>query len=430
MAKINKIKKSKIFVQIASYRDPELIPTIKDCIAKAKYPENLTFGICWQHSTDDKWDTLDEYANDPTFTIMDVPWNESKGLCWARHHIQKMWKGEEYTMQLDSHHRFLQNWDEELIEMMKMTGSEKPIITAYAGMYDPKENKILNVEPYKMVPSNFTESGTILFRPHLIENYQELTSPIPARFVSGHFFFTIGKHCEEYKYDPNIYFAGDEISLSLRSYTLGYDLFHPHKTIIWHEYTREGRTKHWTDFETTNVEKGLVEKVWWEMDRESKRRLRHMLQEEDNDINLEVYGLGTFRSHYSYEKYAGINFRKRKLHPDAILGTNPPTFTENDDMGWLTEIEKQYNLELDWVDQWPDIRKQVSCTCTLDFIYLGIENENNELIHRIDLKESDFLNGSVTKTNATFTTTKIPRKLVIWPHEKDKDWLIHIEKDI
>ena len=38
----------KIFVQIASYRDPELIPTIQDCIEKAKYPEDLTFGICWQ----------------------------------------------------------------------------------------------------------------------------------------------------------------------------------------------------------------------------------------------------------------------------------------------------------------------------------------------------------------------------------------------
>jgi hypothetical protein len=35
-----------IFVQIASYRDPELVPTIKDCISKAKNPENLVFGIC------------------------------------------------------------------------------------------------------------------------------------------------------------------------------------------------------------------------------------------------------------------------------------------------------------------------------------------------------------------------------------------------
>ena len=42
-----------IFVQIASYRDPELVPTIKDCIAKAKHPERLTFGVCWQNSPDE-----------------------------------------------------------------------------------------------------------------------------------------------------------------------------------------------------------------------------------------------------------------------------------------------------------------------------------------------------------------------------------------
>jgi hypothetical protein len=31
---------NKIFIQIASYRDPQLIPTIKDCIAKARNPKN------------------------------------------------------------------------------------------------------------------------------------------------------------------------------------------------------------------------------------------------------------------------------------------------------------------------------------------------------------------------------------------------------
>ena len=77
-----------IFIQIASYRDPELIPTIKDCVSKAKYPEKLSFGICWQHSKDDAWDNLDEFTALANFTIMDVPWKESNGVCWARSHLQ------------------------------------------------------------------------------------------------------------------------------------------------------------------------------------------------------------------------------------------------------------------------------------------------------------------------------------------------------
>ncbi len=421
------MKKDKIFVQIASYRDPELIPTIKDCIAKAKYPGRLTFGICWQHSTEDEWDSLDEFKDNSSFTIMDVPWNESKGLCWARHHIQKMWKGEKYTMQLDSHHRFLQDWDEVLIEMMDMTGSPKPIITAYAGMYNPKENKLLNEEPYHMVPDRFTPGGTILFYPQAIPNWQELKKPIPARFVSGHFFFTLGIHCEEYKYDPNIYFAGDEISLSIRSYTLGYDLFHPHYTVIWHEYTREGRTKHWTDFNNETKGAGLVEKPWWEMDNESKRRLRHMLQEEDNEIDLGEYGLGSFRSHYSYQNYAGIYFRTKKLHPDAKAGKFPPTLQDGDSMTWAFDQVIDHKISLDWTSRWPELKSQTRCTCTFDFLYLGVESQDGEVLFRRDLTDPEFLNGTNTTFVADFSSVKVPYKFIVWPHQKDKDWLERID---
>jgi len=394
----------KIFVQIASYRDPELIPTIRDCINKAKHPENLTFGICWQH---DETESMEEFANDSRFKILDYHWSWSKGLCWARSEIQKLWDGEEYTMQLDSHHRFLQDWDVELIHMMNQTGSEKPIITSYAGMYRPSDNQLLNVEPYMMVASNFTPGGTILFRPHAIPNWQTLEKPIPARFVSGHFFFTIGKHCEEYKYDPNIYFAGDEISLSIRSYTLGYDLFHPHKTVVWHEYTREGRTKHWTDFNQENKNNGIVEKQWWEMDNDSKRRLRHMLQEEDNNIDLGVYGLGDVRTHTQYENYAGINFKNKKLHPETIKGTNPPV---NDNTDWyeLKEIEYEFKLYIPYTENFK-------------FIYIGIENELGNVLHRQDMYSyQEYL-------NVKLKTTETPVKWVYWVNDKEGNWTNRID---
>jgi hypothetical protein len=389
----------KIFIQIASYRDPELLPTIRDCINKAKYPERLTFGINWQH---DETESLEEFTNDSRFKIIDVPWNKSKGLCWARSLIQKLWGGEKYTMQLDSHHRFLQDWDEHLIKMMELTGSPKPIITAYAGMYKPSDNSLLNIEPYKMVASNFTPGGTILFRPHMIEEWEKLTAPIPARFVSGHFFFTLGIHCEEYKYDPNIYFAGDEISLSIRSYTLGYDLYHPHYTVVWHEYTREGRTKHWTDFNIENINKGLVDKPWWEMDDSSKRRLRHMLQEEDNNIDLGEYGLGTVRSHHDYELYAGINFKLRKLHPNTLKGINPPI---NDTSEWDKLVEEEYNIVLD-----------IPPTDNFKFIYIGIEDGNGEVIFRQDLTEYQ------PQVIANFKSFTSPTKWIYWPVNKEGVW--------
>ena len=42
-------KNEKIFVQIASYRDPDVENTIKDMIKKSDNPDNLIVGICAQY---------------------------------------------------------------------------------------------------------------------------------------------------------------------------------------------------------------------------------------------------------------------------------------------------------------------------------------------------------------------------------------------
>ena len=84
---------NKIFIQIAAYRDPQLVPTVQDCIANAKWPENLVFCIAWQHAPDEK---INEIKNLPNVKIIDIPYMESKGACWARNRIQQEYDGEEY----------------------------------------------------------------------------------------------------------------------------------------------------------------------------------------------------------------------------------------------------------------------------------------------------------------------------------------------
>jgi hypothetical protein len=43
-----------LFVSIAAYRGPQLIPTIEDCLSKAHHPAHLRFGICRQHALGEK----------------------------------------------------------------------------------------------------------------------------------------------------------------------------------------------------------------------------------------------------------------------------------------------------------------------------------------------------------------------------------------
>ncbi len=82
----------KIFIQVASYRDPQLIPTIKSALDNAKHPENLIFGIARQFHIEDGFDNLDEYRGDDRFRILDIPCEESKGACWARNQIQQLYQ--------------------------------------------------------------------------------------------------------------------------------------------------------------------------------------------------------------------------------------------------------------------------------------------------------------------------------------------------
>jgi hypothetical protein len=87
-----------IYVSIAAYRDPQLVPTIEDCLAKARHPEQLRFGICWQHGPEE---TALPWAGDPRFRIMDVDWKASRGACWARAELMNRYDGEDYLLQLD-----------------------------------------------------------------------------------------------------------------------------------------------------------------------------------------------------------------------------------------------------------------------------------------------------------------------------------------
>jgi hypothetical protein len=62
---MTKIKK--ILIHLPAYREPELIPTIKNALENADKPKNLVFGICRQYHPDDQFDNLDEFRKDKRF---------------------------------------------------------------------------------------------------------------------------------------------------------------------------------------------------------------------------------------------------------------------------------------------------------------------------------------------------------------------------
>ena len=307
--------RDRIFVQIASYRNPELVPTLRDCIAKARRPELLAFGIGWQH---DENESLAEFAHDLRVRLFACDWRESRGACWARHHLQGLYDGEEFTLALDSHHRFEPGWDEILKAQLAAAPGAKPVLTAYVPPYQPDKG-IISRTPMILTADRFTEDGALLFMPIGIRDHRLFAGPVRARFLSAHFTFSKGSFLADCRHDPRLYFHGEEITLSARAFTHGYDLFHPRRPVIYHYYLRDGRPKHWEDHRFVRGKdfgRSFSDAV-------SKMRVRALLDMEENGLGLGPYGLGSERSLADYEAFAGVDFKYRRIGGDAKCGIPP-----------------------------------------------------------------------------------------------------------
>jgi glycosyltransferase involved in cell wall biosynthesis len=420
-AKAIKSKKNEntIFVQIAAYRDNQLVPTLKDMLSNARYPENLRICICWQHSKEDDWDNLDEFKNDPRFNILDINYKESKGVCWARNLVQQQYNGEKYTLQLDSHHRFIKDWDVELLGMMDQLykkGHKKPLLTAYIPSFNPENDPAeRHPEPWKMHFDRFIPEGAVFFLPGSIENWKSLTEPIPARFYSAHFCFAPGSFCVEVPHDPNYYFHGEEISIAVRAYTFGYDLFHPHKVVIWHEYTRKGRTKQWDD-----------DPIWVQRNNDCHKRNRKLFEMdgEVKDIDFGVYDFGKERTLADYEKYSGLNFKRRAVQQYTLDFKLPPNPV-------YTNEQEYQNSFLNIFKHCIDVYYSQLHHDDYDFWVVSFEKHDGTVIFRKDADENEIAHmkrdKDYMKVWREFNTEVKPDKWIVWMHSKSAGWVDRYE---
>lgn len=402
-----------IFVQIASYRDPQLIPTLTDLVAKAKYPDELKICVCWQH--DDK-DDISKFKDDERFIFLDVPFEKSLGTCWARNMIQQYYKDEDYTLQLDSHHRFVQDWDDILIKMIKQLkkkGHKKPLLTGYIPSFDPDNDPAARIQiPWKMNFDRFIPEGAVFFLPASIDDYQQRNEPIPARFYSAHFCFTLGKFCKEVPHDPEYYFHGEEISIAVRAYTHGYDLFHPHRVVIWHEYTRKGRTKQWDD-----------DKNWVEKNNRCHLRNRKLFEMdgEKRDADFSKYGFGKKRTLRDYERYAGLHFKKRavqKFTIDNELAPNPYNYASE------AEWEKSF---LRIFKHCIDVGYDKVPHKDYDFWCVAFKDKDGNDLYRKDADKEEIERmfndpDKYCKVWREFNTEVTPSSWIVWPHSISKGW--------
>lgn len=297
----------RIFVNIAAYRDRDCVNTIDDLFGKARWPERLVIGVCWQSLSpdDDDCDPLGKHHEQCRILRFDV--SEAQGACWARHYTQTLWQGEEYVLQIDSHMRFVEHWDEKVMAMLAACDSPRPILSNYPSAFTPP-NQIDSHIVSVINAAGFDDDGILKLGSNGLSPADVPDLPQPNPFLGAGFIFGPSAWICEVPYDPYLYFQGEEITLAARLYTHGWDIFCPSDVLAYHDYNnRPDRPKHWTD-----------RRDWATLNKRSVSRVRHILSMEESDDpdvvrELDRYGLGTQRSLTSYESLTSINFRDRTI---------------------------------------------------------------------------------------------------------------------
>jgi [Skp1-protein]-hydroxyproline N-acetylglucosaminyltransferase len=323
-----------IFISIASYRDPEVIPTIINLISTAEKPQNLRIVIYEQNGPEDasvkelmereegegSEEKYSEYFKEPYIRVISDHYSKAKGPVYARARIQSLYSDEEYYLQLDSHMRAIRDWDKLLKHMLRLVPSPG-VLT----QYPPEYMKLINGNYVETIDKSITRSGLYIQGFGKTDKFTRIQSdiinlPVPARHFpytnkawAACFSFSKGTIIRDCPYDPTLEFLffGEELDITIRLFTKGYYFYSPHISVFYTYFRRHYRRTFWGDIDKNVRETGesISRELLW-------NRIKSLSEEKFVDLPSDYYG--TIRTLKEYEEFADIaSLLNSKLKPCA-----------------------------------------------------------------------------------------------------------------
>jgi len=254
-----------VYLSIASYRDPLLQSTIDSAFSNARFPENLEVGCFIQvkendptspeHRVTNTYSGRVHYELAPAGKIFSVTHCRNKANSWLKPH-------HDYVLQVDSHTRFEQNWDQKLIEEQKNLSSEKGLLSCYlpgwtptfesGDLLQPHDPKNYNVANYNNKFAKKIFFNTYELVPKLKGNFRTLESAVKSWHTCGHFLFGPADYFLSVNQPDWILFWGEELYHSLIAFTHGWDVYIPYSLPLRHMFPQDvpelELNKIWKDF--------------------------------------------------------------------------------------------------------------------------------------------------------------------------------------
>lgn len=324
---------SKICVQIPAYNDTELIRTMEGCLANASNPDRITFAVCYQGDNKEQLDKVKAFKN---CRVKHVPEAEVAGTCAARYECNKLLEDEEYVLHIDGHMMFSRFWDVAAIQQWKDCNDEKAVISCYSpnsvDYFDEPitSDKLILKQPNgRYTNATHFENDEVKVRLCAIKTFDDgEIRPRRGIFVCGHCTFAKSELDREVPFDPHMYFTGDEMSMSVRYFTHGYNVYNFAFRMIYHLYYRSDVVEKKKNvkldrFNTTNAHS------CGNRNNES-RRMEQLYEVADHGIDLGEFGNGTVRTMKEFTEFSGIDFKNHTMTVFAARGAFDVEHTEED----------------------------------------------------------------------------------------------------
>lgn len=248
----------RIFINLASLLDSELIPTIVSALKRAADPKSLFFSIVVQDSNDPKEkieEIINSYGAKMSYKFLEL--KEVRGVGYARALAnQELTSDYEYYLQIDSHSRFAKEWDIDLIAAYNQEGWDNECRFVYStyprhygyvsdfaklpdNLITDDNNTIYITTDKELNPSHInkvnidpeTRSHTVC--PILWED--DFTTRT-TQYICAGFIFARSEYILEVPTDPNYSYTGEEISYSIRFFARDILIVTPPLIPVWHDF--------------------------------------------------------------------------------------------------------------------------------------------------------------------------------------------------
>ena len=436
-----------IFVSIASYRDAELLPTLHNMLEKASGLSVLNIAVCWQDEGDislfqragftlcdrtkvGEHDLFIFECQGHLLQILCVHYFLSEGACWARSLCEKLYRQEDYCLQIDSHCRFIDNWDTEMVSLLQQLKqqSARPVISSYPPGYQPGKEDEKAEYVSRLVLRGFSAEKIL----QLTSVDFQSDAPVRGVYLAGGFIFAEAHFLQEVPNDPLIFFEGEEIAMAVRAFTHGYDIWHPHKILLWHFYNRENHARVWSDHNSEAEKTGSISCAWWKRDRISKNRVKSLLGIEQQESDLGCWGLGVQRSLEEFEYAAGISFQHGIALPEVMGSDRIAWFSGPPRENWRSRLTTTTNKTVT-IAKW-----ELDCDFNeLAWLHVGVYSSDNNLLQKKTLSPAE-INDALTlaggeKINVVLDVTTScllqPHMVRISPYLHSSGWGKVVERN-